>query len=128
LDDLTITQFGVLEVLYHLGSLSQKQIGAKLLKSGGNMTLVIDNLVKHGYVQRRRCEEDRRVTFVDLTPAGRAKLEAVLPVHVAAIVEEMSILSAGEQVELGRLLRKLGRGNEAANGIAYNEGVFDYEI
>ncbi len=128
LDDLTISQFGVLEVLYHLGSLSQSAIGAKLLKSGGNMTLVIDNLVKHGYVKRRRCENDRRVIWVDLTPSGRAKIQSVLPVHIAAIVAEMSILSADEQSALGRLLRKLGRGRAVPQQSPYPEGYLDYDI
>jgi len=53
LGDLTLSQFGVLEALYHLGSMSQSDICSKLLKSGGNMTLVIDNLEKHGLVQRK---------------------------------------------------------------------------
>lgn len=129
LGDLTITQFAVLEALYHLGSLSQTRIGAKLLKSGGNITLVIDNLEKYGYVRRRRCEHDRRIIWVDLTPNGRAKIEAVLPVHVAAIVAEMSILMPEEQGELGRLLRKLGRaGDETSDTSETAEDEFDYDI
>lgn len=129
LDDLTLTQFGVLEVLYHFGSLSQTRIGVKLLKSGGNITLVIDNLEKYGYVHRRRCEHDRRMFWVDLTPEGRAKIETVLPVHVAAIAVEMSILAPEEQVELGRLLRKLGRGSdEVSDASEIEEDALDYEI
>ena len=62
LGDLTLSQFGVLEALYHLGSMSQSEICSKLLKSGGNMTLVIDNLEKHGLVQRNQDVEDRRIT------------------------------------------------------------------
>ena len=50
--DLTVSQFGVLEVLYHLGPLNQRAIGEKLLKSGGNITMVIDNLEKCGHVKR----------------------------------------------------------------------------
>ena len=128
LDDLTITQFGVLEALYHLGSLSQSNIGAKLLKSGGNITLVIDNLEKYGYVARRRCESDRRVMWVDLTPQGRTKIEAVLPVHVAAIVAEISVLSPEEQVALGVLLRKVGRGSHAEESRSGSYDLYDYEI
>ncbi len=53
LGGLTISQFGVLEALLHLGPLSQTMIGGKLLKSGGNITLVIDNLEKDGFVRRQ---------------------------------------------------------------------------
>ena len=42
--ELTYSQFAVLEALYHLGPLSQGQVSAKVLKSGSNMTTVIDNL------------------------------------------------------------------------------------
>jgi len=111
LEDLTITQFAVLEVLLHLGTLSQRDIGAKLLKSGGNITLVIDNLEKHDYVARRRCEQDRRVIYVDLTEKGRTLIERVFPRHLKAIVHEMSVLTPDEQRQLGALLRKLGRGH-----------------
>jgi len=52
--DITGTQFGVLETLYHLGPLCQGEISSKLLKSGGNITLVVDNLEKRGLVQRER--------------------------------------------------------------------------
>lgn len=110
LGNLTLTQFAVLEALYHLGPLTQTEIGAKLLKSGGNITLVIDNLEKHGLAERRRCVTDRRLVYVDLTPAGRATIAEILPRHVAVIVEEMSVLDAAEKAELGRLLRKLGKG------------------
>ncbi len=108
--DLTPTQFGVMESLYHLGPMSQGEIGAKLLKSGGNMTLVVDNLEKQGLVRRQRDLEDRRVVTVSLTPAGRELIGGIFPGHVAAIVEEMSVLSAEEQQNLGRLCRKLGKG------------------
>ncbi|MDD3799328.1 MAG: MarR family transcriptional regulator, partial [Novosphingobium sp.] len=53
-EDLTQSQFGVLEMLFHLGPLSQGSIGQKLLKSGGNVTLVLDNLQKRGLVRRER--------------------------------------------------------------------------
>ena len=48
---------------------------------------------------------------VHLTEAGSGKLEAVLPGHVAALVEEFSVLSAIEQETLGALCKKLGTRN-----------------
>ncbi len=109
--DLSGAQFGTLEMLYHLGPLNQKDIGAKLLMSKSNMVTVIDKLEKKEFVKRQRSVEDRRVIFVHLTDKGKAQLEAVLPVHVAAISEEMNRLTPEEQREFGRLCRKLGRGN-----------------
>jgi MarR family 2-MHQ and catechol resistance regulon transcriptional repressor len=105
---LTESQFNVLDALYHLGPLTQKQLGKKLLKSGGNITMVIDNLEKRNLVKRRRGERDRRVFFVDLTLQGKRQVENILPKQVSRIKNEMSTLSKGEQNELQRLCKKLG--------------------
>lgn len=106
--DLTYSQFAVLEALYHAGSMTQGEISGKILKSTSNLTTVIDNLERDWLVRRERDTEDRRVIHVHLTEAGREKIEAVLPGHVEALVEEFSILSASEQETLGRLCKKLG--------------------
>ena len=108
--DLTWSQFAVLEALYHLGPLTQGEVSAKVLKSGSNITTVIDNLERDGLVCRERDIEDRRVIHVHLTEAGTGKIEAVLPGHVAALVEEFNVLSAKEQETLAELCKKLGRG------------------
>ena len=111
--DLTFSQFAVLEALYHLGPMTAGEVGQKILKSGGNMTLVIDNLERDGLVRRERDANDRRVIHVHLTQAGSSKLESVLPSHVAALVDEFKILSAREQEMLGELCKKLGKGKRS---------------
>ena len=107
--DLTPRQFGVLGSLRHLGPMRPGEISAKLGKSGGNITLVVDNLVKSGLVRRQRNASDRRVVVVSLTEEGQDRIGAIFPQHVAALVEEMSILTVEEQETLGRLCRKLGK-------------------
>src|SRR5258708_39771187 len=59
-DDLTVSQFGALEALHHLGSMCQKVLGEKLLKSGGNITMVVTNLEKRGLVRMERNPENRK--------------------------------------------------------------------
>jgi MarR family transcriptional regulator, 2-MHQ and catechol-resistance regulon repressor len=111
-EGLTVGQFGVLEALLHLGPMCQRTIGEKLLRSGGNITLVLDNLEKHGWARRERQKDDRRMIVIHLTPAGRKLIAHVLPRHARAIVKEMSPLEPSEQEALRRLCRKLGRGGE----------------
>jgi MarR family 2-MHQ and catechol resistance regulon transcriptional repressor len=111
--DLTPSQFAVLEAVYHLGPLTQGEVSAKVLKSVSNITTVIDNLEREGLVRRERDRKDRRVVYIYLTEAGKNKVETVLPVHVAALVAEFSILTEGEQEALGDLCKKLGEGSEA---------------
>ena len=109
-DNLTISHFGSLEALLHLGPMSQRQLGQKLLKSSGNITMVIDNLEKRGLVQRQRDTQDRRVVTVHLTTDGRHLIETIFPRHVNDIVAEMALLTPEEQSTLGQLCRKVGLG------------------
>jgi MarR family 2-MHQ and catechol resistance regulon transcriptional repressor len=108
LKELTVSQFGVLEALYHLGPMCQNELGTKILKSSGNMTLVIDNLEKNGFVTRQRSPDDRRMVIVSLTEIGRQRIKEILPEHIAVITGEMSTLTPEEQKILGDLCRKLG--------------------
>ncbi len=106
--NLTISQFGVLEALYFLGPMQPGQLAQKVLKSGGNMTLVVDNLVKQGLVTRRRRADDRRCIDIHLTPAGEALIAAIFPGHVAGVVNTLHFLTLQEQQQLAALCRKLG--------------------
>jgi MarR family 2-MHQ and catechol resistance regulon transcriptional repressor len=105
---LTISQFGVLEALHHKGPLCQKDIAAKILKSTGNITLVIDNLEKLGLVRRVRDSDDRRYLTVHLTETGTALIAKVFTDVEAAIVAEFASLTEEEQKILGSLCKKLG--------------------
>jgi MarR family transcriptional regulator, 2-MHQ and catechol-resistance regulon repressor len=106
---LTPSQFGALEALLHVGPMCQRDLGEKLLKSTGNITMVVDNLEKRGLVRRVRDVEDRRYVTVHLTEEGERLIRGIFPAHVRTILEQMSVLTPEEQEELGRLCRKLGR-------------------
>lgn len=106
---LSISQFGILEALFHLGPMSQKEIGAKILKSAGNITMVIDNLEKRKLVARIRGETDRRSYRVSLTDKGEHLIKSIFPLHSRRINNRMSVLTVDEQKALGVLLKKLGR-------------------
>lgn len=107
---LTLSQFGVLEALLHLGPMYQTLLCEKILTSSGNMTLVLDNLARRGLIERKREHNDRRRAVVHLTAEGHALVESILPRHVSAIVAEFGVLSQEEQIALGDLCRKLGLG------------------
>jgi MarR family 2-MHQ and catechol resistance regulon transcriptional repressor len=105
---LTASQFGVLEALYHLGPLHQHELAAKILKSSGNLTLVIDNLVKRGLVERERDEADRRCINIRLTEPGRQLISSIFPDHVGHVIGAIGVLAPEEQHHLAALCRKLG--------------------
>jgi MarR family transcriptional regulator, 2-MHQ and catechol-resistance regulon repressor len=105
---LTESQFGALDSLYHLGPMKQKEIGWKILKSGGNITMVINNLEKRGMVERRKGEKDKRQFIIHLTSKGRKSLSELLPHIVKKIKKHFEILDKDEQKELQRLCKSVG--------------------
>ena len=105
---LSTSQFAILEALYHLGTLSQRELAEKLLKSTGNISIVLKNMEKRGLIERHRDPADNRYMQVSINESGHELIAGMLAAHVAGIVDEMRILPRAEQEELGRLCRKLG--------------------
>jgi MarR family 2-MHQ and catechol resistance regulon transcriptional repressor len=107
-EELSGSQFGILEALYHLGPMPQQQLAKKLLVSKGNITFVLDNLEERELVKRVRSSVDRRVYEVHLTRSGKTLIARVFPKHATEIVEKFSVLSAEEQKQLRQICKKLG--------------------
>ena len=110
---LTLAQFGVLEALLYLGPMHQRELSRKLLRSGGDVTYVINNLELQGWVRRERVVRDRRRILIRLTRRGRILIKRVFPAHVKAIRREFGRLSLEQQENLRQLCRSLGRGGSA---------------
>ena len=106
---LTLTQFAVLEALYHLGPMSLSEIAQKVLTTGGNLTLVASNLEKSGLATRRKSPSDSRVFILGLTSDGKNLMHKLFPLHAKAIAQYLAVLNPEEQEELGSLCRKLGK-------------------
>ena len=79
-----------------------------MLVSGGNMTLVLDNIEKLGYIERMHSKEDRRAILIQLTTQGKNLFDEVFKNHAEHVTKLMSVLSVEEQKTLGELLKKLG--------------------
>ena len=107
---LTLTQLGVLEAILHLGPLTQRSLGRKVLTSPGNMTDVVDKLAARGLVRRAPNPSDRRSVQVELTAQGQGLISAVFPAHAQDIARAFACLTPDELAVLDRLLRKLGLG------------------
>jgi len=105
---LTESQFGVLDALLHLGPMKHKEIGKKILKSGGNITMVINNLERRELVQRKRGEQDKRQFIIHLTSKGKSKILETFPHISKSIKKHFEILNKEEQKELQRLCKIVG--------------------
>lgn len=105
---LTLTEFGILEVLYHKGPLLLGEVQKRILVSSGGVTYLVDRLEEKGLVERRACTEDRRARYAALTAEGQALIARIFPEHAELIQELMSPLELEEQREAVNLLRRLG--------------------
>ena len=111
---LTLAQFAVLEILYHKGDLRICDIIEGTLSTGGNMTVVIENLVKEGFVTRFSDPQDRRAQVVSITEKGLFVMNKIFPEHVEHISDIFDVLSAEEKQELIILLKRLGTASREA--------------
>nr|WP_320024315.1 MarR family transcriptional regulator [uncultured Acetobacterium sp.] len=104
---LTITQFGVLEALYHKGDMTINEIIESLLSTSGNMTVVINNLEKEQLINRYVNPKDRRSALIAISERGRSRVEEIFPPHLLDLKECFSVYSEDEKEQLLDLLKKL---------------------
>ena len=105
---LTPSQYNILRILRGEGKpLPILEIASRTVTVVPGITGLIDRLEKAEFVVRRRCTEDRRVIFVEITAAGRALLgrldQPVLDLHR----QVMGPLSDAELKKLIRLLERI---------------------
>jgi MarR family 2-MHQ and catechol resistance regulon transcriptional repressor len=105
---LSLTEFAILEVLYHRGRMVLGDIQRRILVSSGGITFLVDRLADKGLVVRQECLEDRRAKWVSLTKEGGRLIRDIFPSHARALAEAAGGLTAAEQAEATHLLRTLG--------------------
>lgn len=113
---VTPVQFGVLETLYSGGDLHVGELMERILATPGNMTVVLRNMERDGFILRRQDETDRRSYLLSLTDKGRGLIGEMLPKHAALAEEIWSVLSVQEQNEIAALLTKFYHEKEKHNG------------
>jgi DNA-binding MarR family transcriptional regulator len=97
------------DVLAHVGAAEgckQKELGASLLVTKGNVSHLVDHMERRGLISRR---QEGRTNRLYLTEEGRQLFEEVVPAHEDLVHQQMSALSEEEQAQLHELLRELDR-------------------
>ena len=104
---LTSSQYNVLRILRGEGKpMPSLDIAERMIQVVPAITGLIDRLEKQGLVTRRRCEEDRRVIFIAITPKAEEILGRMDGPLVALHQEMLGHMSPAELAELSRLLEK----------------------
>ncbi|MDX6235150.1 MAG: hypothetical protein QOH68_4317 [Nocardioidaceae bacterium] len=90
------------------GQLRMTDLAAQTILTPSGLTRVVDKLEDAGLVRRQSCASDRRGSFATLTPKGRRRIEAAVPIHLGHINEVLtSALEPGDLEALSGLMRKL---------------------
>jgi DNA-binding MarR family transcriptional regulator len=84
---LTLSDYEALLVLSHAeeGRLKRVELARSLMLTPSGITRLLQGLEDAGLVERASCATDLRVTYAQLTGAGREKLEAASGGHIASI-------------------------------------------
>ncbi|MCI9013750.1 MAG: MarR family transcriptional regulator [Lachnospiraceae bacterium] len=107
--DVTANDMHVIEAIDMEEARNMSSVARSLGVTTGTLTIAVNSLVKKGYVERARSEEDRRVVLVSLSEKGKRAYLHHRQFHeqmIEAIVEE---LSEEEQAVLEKALVKLDR-------------------
>lgn len=109
---LSMTEFSVLEALYHNDMQTIHEIGKRILITSGSMTYVIDKLVEKGYAKRIACPNDRRAIHIGLTDKGNKLLEEIMPKYQQRVNTFFEELNSDELDDLINLLEKVKKRTE----------------
>jgi len=104
--DLTPRQFSTLG-LRAQGPLSQNHLGRLTAMDVATIKGVADRLVARGLLAAAPDPADARRRVLALTEAGRALIDAALPIAVAITAETLAPLAPDERATLSALLAKL---------------------
>jgi DNA-binding MarR family transcriptional regulator len=114
---LTPSQYNVLRILRGEGKpLPSLEIGSRMIQLVPAMTGLIDRLEKQGLVNRRRCKEDRRVVYVEITPAAKKLLKRMDDPLLEMHKQLTGSLTLTELKELTRLMEKIRADIEDSEG------------
>jgi DNA-binding MarR family transcriptional regulator len=88
---ITLPQFDVMAALEHVEEpLTMTELSKRLMVSNGNVTGVVDRLVREGYVRRVPSRRDRRVQQIALTDSGMAEFRKIARCHEQWVSESFS--------------------------------------
>lgn len=106
-NNLTLNQFKVLEVLYHRGDLSIGSITKLTMSTPGNITVVVRNLKRDGWIHTVKDDCDKRSTLLSISPKGKEVIERIFLTHAKNLTSNFEVLDDEELETLYKLVRKL---------------------
>lgn len=107
--NLNVTEFGVLEALYHKGSLSIQLLKDKILIANSSLSYVLSQLIDKGFIQKHQQTHDKRVFKISLTSKAKRAFNSIYETHLKNMRAKLDILTSDEEQKLQTLLKKIGK-------------------
>ncbi len=105
--DISVNDMHILEAIGIQESRNMSAVARALSVTVGTLTIAINNLVKKGYVERARSEEDRRVVLISLSAKGRKAYRHHQEFHNKMVLAVLKDLNVKETEALTNALLKL---------------------
>jgi DNA-binding MarR family transcriptional regulator len=102
---ITLPRFDLMAQLErHRDGLTMGELSRRMMVSGGNTTVIVDQLENEALVLRKPAATDRRSYRVCLTPAGRKAFASMAQAHEQWVIDLFGGLTDKQQVQLHALL------------------------
>ena len=111
--DLTMAQFRALVALRRWGRQSGRELAGRLRVTPGTLVPMIDKLEELGYLRRVPDHEDRRTTWLELTPKAEALFQRMWGMGAAKLAVAIGRLIPRDRASLARILDQLASNLES---------------
>jgi DNA-binding MarR family transcriptional regulator len=112
--DLTMSQFRALVMIRRWGPQTGRELARRLHVTPGSLVPLVDRLEEQGYLRRVPDMEDRRLTWLELTPKADRLFRRLWGVGAARIAAAIARLVPKDRAELRRILTHVAEHLEAA--------------
>ena len=102
---ISIQQYNILRILRGAGkAVTVKTVKDRMIQKSPNSTRLMDKLCDKGMINRKRCDSDRRVVYVEISDKG---LEILKKIDISELDSNMKKISEDEAKTLNAILDKI---------------------
>ena len=103
--NISIQQYNILRILRGAGkAVTVKMVKDRMIQKSPNSTRLMDKLCDKGFIERTRCENDRRVVYVKISDVG---MKVINEIDMEEFDNTMNSISEDEAKILNRILDKI---------------------
>lgn len=105
--ELGFSHIRIIIILHVFKVLSMKEVTEKISKDKSTVTILVNKLEKKGYLRKKVCEEDRRVTYLELEEKAKEILNIIFEVSDIFQSRVEKILDEEERKMFIKIMSKL---------------------